>query len=70
MLHEAIADYGVRAVTGRDTLAAHEIIRMRYARALKSIYQSRAASQNWAEWAKDNPESAKVLNEAERIYNE
>lgn len=32
-------------------------------------YQERAQAQNWAEWAKDNPEKAALLNTAARLAN-
>ena len=29
-----------------------------------NAYNARAAAEDWVTWAKDNPESARILNEA------
>jgi len=56
--------YGVHGMLGRQLLY-REIIRMNVFRNIVSAYKSRAASQNFATWAKDNPEDAKILAKAE-----
>ena len=59
----------MRAVFGRDTLAAGEILRMKYCENIASMYKLRTRAENWAQWAKDNRAMAETLNEAEKIYN-
>jgi len=68
-LLESIDRFGVKAVTGRELLGYGEISRMRYCELIVSLYKSREAAPNWAEWAGKNKAAARVLNEAERLYN-
>ena len=68
-LLESIDRFGVKAVTGRDVLSYGEISRMRYCELIVSLYKSREAASNWAEWTGKNKAAAQALNEAERLYN-
>ena len=57
------------AVMGRAVLGYGEISRMHYVAMIPNLYRARESSKNWAEWAKDNRDQARILNEAERLYN-
>lgn len=69
ILGQSVERFGARAVLGRDTLSAGEIMRMNYCKNVEFAYHSRARADNWAQWAKDNPDLAHVLGEAERLAN-
>jgi len=43
---------------------------MQIAEYIIQAYQSRAASNNWATWAKSHPEQNELLMTAQRIYND
>lgn len=61
--------FSVRAVLGRDVLYHREMMLMLTA---ENIYKAKLAnmhSDNWAEWAKDNPSLAKQLAEVEKLVN-
>ena len=58
--------FGARAVTGRETLAAGEIKRMLMAEQIVSAYQSRKASNKWAEWENANPYKSALLKAVEK----
>ena len=62
--------FGVRAATGRDVLGYGEMTRMRHAEFIVKSYNAREASENWAEFAKQNPAASHALSEAERLANE
>ena len=64
VLASLIEDYGVAAVMNRNYLGAGEINRMRTAKAVIRIYQERQKAQNWAAWARENPEDCGFLNSA------
>jgi hypothetical protein len=40
---------------------------MVYAENIINAYQSRAQSEDWAQWLKDNPQAGNMLAEAEAI---
>ena len=61
--------FGVRSVLGRDELSAGEIIRMIAAENIYKAKQANIHSENWAEWAKDNPRLAESLAQVEKIIN-
>jgi hypothetical protein len=65
----AIDRFGVLAVMGRPVLSYGEIVRMRYAENIVKAYQARSQAENWAQWKSDNLALARVLDEAERLYN-
>jgi len=46
------------------TLGYKEMQRMILAENVLKAYESRASSDSWASWAKENPESAELLAEA------
>jgi hypothetical protein len=69
MLMDAIDRFGVRAVTGRDVLAAGEILRARHAEFIVKSYRARAEAESWPEFINSNPAAALVLGEAERLAN-
>lgn len=61
--------FGVKAVTGRDVLGFREMLFMQSA---ENVYKSKQAnidSDNWADWAKRNPQAAKTLAEVEKMIN-
>jgi hypothetical protein len=68
-LGQSIERFGVRAILGRDTLAAGEIMRINYCNNIETAFRSRARVENWAQWAQENKDLARVLNEAERLAN-
>lgn len=55
-------------VLGRQA-GAGELRRMSTAERVVMAYQARARSENWAKWAEDNPESARLLNIGARLNN-
>lgn len=58
--------FGAQAVLGR-ALSAREIKSMVLAENVVRAYRERQAAQDWAIWAKDNPDKAHLLNEAMRL---
>ena len=54
---------------GRDVLGYGEITRMRFVENVALMYRAREQSTSWATWARENPDAASILNEAERLYN-
>jgi len=56
-------------VLGRSP-GAGELRRMNMVERVVMAYQARARSENGAQWAKDNPESARLLNIGARLNNE
>lgn len=73
MLLDYIDRFGVKAVTGRDTLGAGELKAMVMAENIRRAYWSRDAYKNsegkadWAEWAQKHPELNRYLTFAERV---
>jgi hypothetical protein len=59
--------FGVKAILGRDVLHFGELRRFTLAENIYNAYKSRARSENWAQWTKDNPEMADVLAAAEKL---
>jgi len=62
-----IERFGVKAVLGRDTLSAGEIARMITAENIYKAKQANDKSENWAEWARNNPHAAKLLAETMKL---
>ena len=62
-----IREFGVPAVMGRDWLGYGEMIRMRHAQFIVESYQERKRADNWEAWAKDNPEAAQLLFDAQKL---
>lgn len=58
--------FGVEAVFGRKTLAAGEIFRMMTAENIRAAFRARRQAQNWAEWASENPQAARMLADIEK----
>ena len=56
--------FGAQSILGRQ-LFTSEIYRMLYAERVVKAFQDREKSQNWAAWEKENPDSARILSEAE-----
>lgn len=52
------------------TLGAGEIRRMIAADNVVKAYRSRAASDNWAQWAQKNPEMSRLLNAVIKLAEE
>ncbi len=52
---------------GRPYLGAGELRRLVAAENIVKGYQARAAVENWAEWAKDNPALSALLSEAMKL---
>jgi hypothetical protein len=65
-LHK-IDRFGLEAITGRKQFFYGELRRMIYAENIITAYKSRAQSNDWAKWIKDNPTAAEMLAEAEMI---
>lgn len=63
-----IDHFGVEAVMGRPVLSAGEIRRMITAKNIYEAYQSRKASTDWAKWAHDYPDYARILAEVEKLW--
>ena len=55
--------FGAQAVMGRN-LGYLELRHMVLAENVLNAYNNRAKSQEWATWAKENPEQAELLAEA------
>jgi len=64
----AVEQFGVRAVFGREELTATEINGMRTANIIARLYRQRERAENWAEWTTKNPDEAKVLEAAQKIW--
>lgn len=62
--------FGVEAVMGRAYLGFGEMIRIRAAEGVVVAYQKKAHSNDWVEWARDNPIEAKQLAEIEKTIVE
>ena len=58
--------FGVEAVYGR-TPGGQELRRMIAAENVVKSYEERQQSDNWAAWARDNPEKSEILNRAMRL---
>ncbi len=65
----AVAKYGAQAIYGR-TLSFHELRMMDRAENIFNAYRERSGSDNWAKWAEDNPEKARLLAAAGKLYDE
>jgi hypothetical protein len=59
--------FGAPAVLGRDYIGYGEMQRMLYAENLIKAYHSRARSENWEAWARDNRQAQSELIEAMRL---
>jgi hypothetical protein len=59
----AIDRFGAQAVMGR-CLSVGEIRRMTVAQSIVGAYQARAKAENWADWARRNPDLSSLLNAA------
>ncbi len=62
-MRDAIQAYGAQAVVGR-VLGYREILQMDYAQAVKRLFDDRESSENWADWAMQNPGAVELLQEA------
>ena len=62
--------FGVEAVMGRAYLGYGEMIRIKAAEGMVTACLKKANSDNWAEWARDNPVEAKQLAEIEKTIAE
>ena len=58
--------FGVMAVYGRPVLSYGEIQRLILAENVVQAFQARKKSDNWAEWANNNPTSARLLTDIEK----
>ena len=54
----------------RPYLGYQEIFQIYDAERVQRAYREKAQQTDWAKWARDNPESAKILAKAERLANE
>ncbi len=52
---------------GRPYLGAGELRRLVAAENIVKGYQARAAAENWAKWAEDNPGISALLSEAMKL---
>ena len=55
---------------GRPYLGYNEMVRIRAAEGMNTAYLKKANSDNWAEWARDNPAEAERLAEIEKSIAE
>jgi len=69
ILVRSVDKYGVQAVFGRP-LSFHEIRMMSLADNVVNAHRERAKSGNWAEWAEANPNKARILADAGKLYGE
>lgn len=65
-----IGRFGVKAVLWRDTLGFGEMKRMNEAERVYNAKRANANAENWAEWAKKNPEEAELLARVEKMVDE
>lgn len=69
-IKQAISEYGVRAVTGRDTLSANEIRKIQTIENVIRAYRARESyrdeegHKDYPGWAKEHPEQNRVLERA------
>jgi len=63
-LSNRIERYGVFATMGRPVLYAKEQKILALAENITRAYNERQSSKSWGEWATDNPNLSKLLNEA------
>lgn len=63
-----VGKYGAPAVLGR-ALGVAELRRITAAENVVAAYESRQRSLNWATWAKENHDAARLLSWAERLAN-
>ena len=68
-LEANILRYGVEAVMGRP-LGHNEILCMNTARTILNAYNAKTSSQDWAEWAQNNPMDNKILTHAMKLVEE
>ena len=57
--------FGLEAITGRKQFYFYELRRLVTAENMVVAYRSRKQSENWAQWANDNPSMARLLAEVE-----
>lgn len=62
--------FGTEAVMGRGTLYSYEIRRMMLAEKIRTAYDAKEASDDWASWSRDNPAAALLLATAEKLAQE
>jgi hypothetical protein len=70
-LARAVRAFGVKAVTGRDTLTAREIrdcMTADFAEKVIGFYRAREASGNWAEWEVQHAHEARALKQVQEAY--
>jgi hypothetical protein len=56
--------YGIEAVFGRTILHEYEMDAMRMSLYIRQAYRARSSTDDWAKWAKANPEAAQLLDNA------
>ncbi len=61
--------FGAEAVMGRPVLSAGELRRMIMAENICNAFTSRKASENWAQWVRDNPVYSGILAKIEKLKN-
>ena len=61
-----VEKFGVKAIFGKDTLPANEVIKMLTADHVLNSYNSRK-EKPWGEWAREHPGDADLLHRAERL---
>ena len=67
MLGKLIDRFGVQAVMNRPYLGAGEINRIYAAENVATAYRMKNDSDDWAKWARENPEQAERLAIAEKL---
>jgi hypothetical protein len=56
-----VEHYGIEAVFGRSVLYEYEMDAMLTSRNIIKAFRARAASDNWAEWEKNNHDLSEIL---------
>ena len=65
-----IQRYGVKAVTGRDTLSARELRDLNLAANYDTLMQATLNSGDWGRFAEANPEAVEMLEYAKQQYKD
>lgn len=63
----AVQMFGAAAVFGGRAASASELRALSIATNVARAYEARASADSWAEWAKNNPDGAHLLNEAREL---
>lgn len=62
--------FGLEAITGRRIFYFNELRCLMVAENIVLAYKMRERAENWAQWANENKQLAKLLTEAEKLAND